>query len=477
MTVTLTDDTANARVAIDVDGIGTEADTVTIERSTDQVRWTTVRGATALPVDAGALADTHYDYEFVPDVVNYYRVRSFDSDPIEFVAAGASVTGVNSSVVPPLPAGVEPGDLLVILASIRNSGTGTVDVPEGWEAIRYLSGGGEPQCAVLLGRRYVAGDMAPTVTFSGGVAGADTIAQCAAWRRADIEPAAAASQLNVAMNEINFPDLTVPMDGMLILLAAWKQDDFSSAAFPGVGVWSDLHEHVSTAGDDAGQTWAYQIQTTKVDIDAGTIGITPDTATISRVGLVALPRAEFLNEQTGSLTPTLTSVWLKSPQRPFLNQAISLGGPPLETDRRARGDVHEVLDAALPMATSQPAGSPSFDLLIRTTTDQDAQTLEYAIASGDVLCLHAPAGKVVPSGATYVRVERAGKRLLHVAGTRRHWSVPVRQVAPPGPDVAYALLTWQTILDAYGTWDALLAANATWDDVLSLLAAPSEVVA
>jgi len=43
------------------------------ERSTNGVRWTTVRGGTAVPVTVGDTAALD-DYEFVPAAVNYYRV-------------------------------------------------------------------------------------------------------------------------------------------------------------------------------------------------------------------------------------------------------------------------------------------------------------------------------------------------------------------------------------------------------------------
>jgi hypothetical protein len=46
--------------------------TALVERSADQVTWTTVRGGTAVPVNASALPVS--DYEFDPEVPNYYRV-------------------------------------------------------------------------------------------------------------------------------------------------------------------------------------------------------------------------------------------------------------------------------------------------------------------------------------------------------------------------------------------------------------------
>lgn len=43
-----------------------------VQRSTDQIQWTTVRGAQAAPINASAIPVS--DYEFVPGVVNYYQV-------------------------------------------------------------------------------------------------------------------------------------------------------------------------------------------------------------------------------------------------------------------------------------------------------------------------------------------------------------------------------------------------------------------
>lgn len=75
MSVTLTNETANGRIKIAVTSLGS-ADIATVERSTDQIRWTMVRGANAV-VPVGS-AITVYDYEFAPNVANYYRARGID---------------------------------------------------------------------------------------------------------------------------------------------------------------------------------------------------------------------------------------------------------------------------------------------------------------------------------------------------------------------------------------------------------------
>jgi hypothetical protein len=51
------------------------ADHIVIERSTNQVRWTTVRGASDLDPGAASIDD----YEFDPGVTNYYRARSYSA--------------------------------------------------------------------------------------------------------------------------------------------------------------------------------------------------------------------------------------------------------------------------------------------------------------------------------------------------------------------------------------------------------------
>jgi hypothetical protein len=59
-------DLAVVRAAAGVDGTGV------VQRSTDQIQWSTVRGGGAAPVTAAAVPLD--DYEFAPDVTNYYRV-------------------------------------------------------------------------------------------------------------------------------------------------------------------------------------------------------------------------------------------------------------------------------------------------------------------------------------------------------------------------------------------------------------------
>lgn len=89
MTSFLTYDSALSRVRIDLAairaGYGSD-ETGSVQRSLDQVRWTTVRGGDAIFITSGSL-DLD-DYEFTPDVVNYYQ---FLPD-VDLVALSDSIT-------------------------------------------------------------------------------------------------------------------------------------------------------------------------------------------------------------------------------------------------------------------------------------------------------------------------------------------------------------------------------------------------
>lgn len=78
-----------SRVRLDVTGL---VDTVRVERSTDQIVWSTVRGGAALVPVAGEVKLA--DYEFAAGVLNYYRVV----DTAETTVYTGSITPVLDSV-------------------------------------------------------------------------------------------------------------------------------------------------------------------------------------------------------------------------------------------------------------------------------------------------------------------------------------------------------------------------------------------
>lgn len=204
---------------------------------------------------------------------------------ITFVAAGAAVTGNNAPLNPPAPAGVQAGDLVVIPASIRNSGTGSVNTPDGWEknSIGNLA---------VLSRIWQPADAMPTVTFGSGAANADTIAQALAFRGVSTDQvfaSAGTTQLNGSAQNIAYPALTIDSDNFALLMFLWKQDDASAYSTP--AGWTAVGMTSTTTGDDASIGLYYQIQTTATDISSGSVTVTGGASAISRAFFIGVKQA------------------------------------------------------------------------------------------------------------------------------------------------------------------------------------------
>lgn len=217
---------------------------------------------------------------------------------ITFVAVGTTATGNNTSVVPGAPAGVTAGDLALILVSIRNSGAGVPVAPAGWAKV--VDAGN----VAVLGRYWQTGDTAPTVTFTGGVANADTQAVMVAWRGVapdQLTALVSATLLNGSAQNVAYPALDVPGSGHAVMVLGWKQDDSTAASVP-AGYTSALYSSVTT-GDDATLTARYIIETAEVDVGASSLTITGGVAAISRGVVLALHPAAAISATLLDLYP------------------------------------------------------------------------------------------------------------------------------------------------------------------------------
>lgn len=465
MTVTLTYDTALSRVRVTATGLNA-ADTATVERSTNGLQWTTVRGGAAVPVTSGTMTLTVDDYEFVDGVSNTYRVRGVAAAAAAFVNA-SSTSGNNTALTAALPSGTAADDLVLIVASIRNSGTGVPNLPASWSTL--LSAGN----VAVFGRIYDGVWTMPSVSFTGGVANADTIVQAATFRRTSVSPVTSTSQLNASAQNIAYPALSVPQAGCVVVAAGWKQDDWTGISVP--AGFTHAGAQVSTAGDDAGQTLDYQVQTTAVSLTTGSWSVTGGAAAISRALLVVLGHAAYINEQTAVITPQLGAVWLKDIGRPFLNRPVSVVMPDENiVTRDARDGVFAIVGRSAPIAVTDVRGPRAWPLLIQCHSTAEADAVDLMLSTGDPMFVHVPAGCQVPGG--YVRIGNTSQAWHPLRPEQSLFTLPVSNVAAPGPDVVGTTATWQTVLNLYATWSAVIAANATWADLLNLVGSPSEVI-
>lgn len=219
--------------------------------------------------------------------VDYYGTGRL-SGTLAYRSSGTASSAMNASLTPTLATGQQQGDLLVAVASIRNSGTGTVNTPSGWTAL--LTSGN----VKVLGRLARPGDTAPTITFASGAASATTLSQTFAVsgtaapylaNLADVVHAASA-QLNGSAQNVAMPGLTITEPNCGVLALVWKQDDFTSASNPyGFSTFPIVNS--STVGDDACQFAAWGVQIAASSLSSATYTVSGGAAAISRGILMA----------------------------------------------------------------------------------------------------------------------------------------------------------------------------------------------
>lgn len=236
---------------------------------------------------------------------------------------------------------------------------------------------------------------------------------------------------------------------------------------------------ISTAGDDAAQSWSYNLQTTKNNIAASTAAVTGGAAAISRASLVALPHVNLLlSTEIESITPVLTDIWFKVIAKPFLNRTVHCIPKPGPVKRRARHGIFPIIGRSLPVAVTDVRGSREYDLDAITRTTQEYRDFDLMISSGDIIFIHTP--PTSPIDTAYVVIEDVVRR-QPLTGSRcgndwRVFTLPIIEVAAPAANVVGSVGTWQTVINTYATWSDVLTAHATWADLLTLVGSPDDVI-
>lgn len=464
--LTLTYDDVFSRVLLSATSLASYANVALFEVSTDNVHWTTVRGGSAVPVTTGAASV--YDYEFSPGALNYYRVSAVDTSEPSFVASSTAVTAVNASVTPSLPAGWAEGDLFVIWASIRNSGAGSIVVPAGWVAMLQVDN------IALLGRRATASETAPTVTVSGGVTGADVIAQMACFRNAERTPAATMYQKNPTAQNIAYPPMAgVETNWGAALYLGWKQTPWTVPGVATISGATEIGEAVSTAGTGAGMVWDYQLMSTPVATSSGSFVVSSGTTAISYGATVALRSADFVTRTVNTIVPNMSQVWFKFPSAPYLNRTVTLIDWE-QIQRTTRVGFYTIVMKRTTIAATDTHVPRTVTISLFAYSDAEIAAIDLVLSIGQILLLHIPSNVALKSMyagiGTYDFVRPA--HLSH----RGTFSIPLTEVSQPDLSIVGNLVTWATLITDYSTWQAVLDANATWSAVLALTGTPADAL-
>lgn len=229
-------------------------------------------------------------------------VTDLAASAVTYGAVGAVSHANNASVTPGLPASLAQGNLMVMLAAIRNSGAGMPATPAGWTRWPVFQSTDNVQ---IFAKIAGASESGPTVTFTGGVANADTSAQIirlgGKWHDASFALLSKASALNASAQDIAYPGLPkLKADDCIVLYVGWKQDDWTSVASPG----TEIAEPDTTTGDDQGIVWAYQIQTSRAFVAPGSFVVTGGAGAISRGAVMAI-RCDV---QTATVTRSVNGI-------------------------------------------------------------------------------------------------------------------------------------------------------------------------
>jgi hypothetical protein len=458
-------DNTLSRVRLTISGAPAAADYSVIERSADQVTWVTVRGGDTVPLTTGA--GTLDDYEFEPSVPNYYRASHVDSAAISYVNQGSHATGNNVSVVPGLPAGLAVGDLMVCFAAAQTGAPSSP--PAGW----LLEVDYGP--VRVYSKRYAVGDTAPTVAFTGGVAGASTSAFIIAWRNMQQGYAAINGAINASAQNITTPPLTTGGTGREVVHVSWKSDGAASSAstLTGFGGTVTLPNALGNGQSlffsrvSAASNW--------LSVAAGTLTVTGGVAAISRSLMFAFRQADYVTQDTATLTPAMDRIWIKNLQRPYLNRPVTVTDW-TDVTRPARAGVLEVISRSMPVAVTDLRGSQRYTLTITVPDLDQADDLDLCFSAGEPVLIHVPnTGLSRPPGMYAVILDttqrRTSKRTL-----RRYFDLPLVEVAAPAGTIVGETVLWSDIVATFATWADLIAAEPTWADVVDRIGSPTDLI-
>jgi len=443
--------------------------TAIVQRSWDGgIRWTTVRGlAEATISGAGAMvAYPSRDYEFRPGYEHTYRAglvqeivdtftRTVASGGWGTADSGAVWTGTASQQSVASGRGVIIHDSAGQTIAPRLAGYPTLD--DFTLTATIAADQVSTVAAILQGFRFRAVDSSNhyRADVSWGLSGAATLT----LRRVDagvttnLEAAALADTYS-ALEDFR---IKIQAEGTTLRAKAWQAADVEPSA------WT-----VETTDDTyaAGEIQAYsRRETGNTNANATTRldDLTVDTGTPTWLG----------GSFTSTITPTTDRIWIKSVTRPFQNLQPFVCGY-TDRDRSARSALTEVSGRtnAIVHEELMNGGSVTLDLYVNTLANRDL--LDWLAASGDVLFVQVPLDCPVPWG--YFRLDSTAWRRFRAHGLGRVVTYPLNGCAAPGPDVAAAQATSDTIVALYGDWETLVAAGMDYEQFLELLGTPSEVI-
>lgn len=212
-----------------------------------------------------------------------------------FRSVGTASHADNASTSPGLPTGHTAGDTLICFSVIRNT-AGTANTPAGYASLTTTSHYN------ISSKVDNGAEVVPTCTYSGGAAGDTTSSFIIALPNCPQFHASGNISTNSSAQDITYPSCTLPRWNGIILLFAWKQDDFTSIAVP-LGL-TEIIEASTTTGNDQSLYAAYlAAPQPREDFQSGSLVVTGGASAISKAIILY-----FTNPQRFTVTRNLNGL-------------------------------------------------------------------------------------------------------------------------------------------------------------------------
>lgn len=165
--------------------------------------------------------------------------------------------------------------------------------------------------------------------------------------------------------------------------------------------------------------------------------------------------------------------WLRAPGLPALDMQIEPVGKPSIKRERASA-VLRPMGRRTAVTLSGALSVGSFDLVVRTYTDAQAQALDQLVALSPVALLLMPGTRTARQYVSIAGLDedpdvhyRAQSAAADDVGRWATWVLPCTVTTQPAGGVfGDPSVSWQAVKSTYATWTATKAAKASWLDVL-----------
>ena len=420
MALTLTYNPDLSRVQIEADGLG-DRGYVTVERSFNNLIWTTVRGGLNVPVVSGSASLD--DYEFLSDRVNYYRVTPHD------VAEGfeGDVTGWEAV-----------GGTLAYSTEQAHTGVGSAKLtPDGvTEIIRART-------TLANSPPVTAGEEHEMVTWAYVVTG----------RAVDIS-VEYLDETNTTIQFFIWETVTLSPD-------VWTRISGTGTA-PTGAVKARLNVNIRDMPDAVEVLYIDDVEFNGVTMsgEVQTASITPSLNDTVWLKSIQYP---FLNRPIEVVNWSDVTRVARNGVFPISGRSVPVGVTDLRLSQQFTLDIiTRTFEAQRDMDLILATGSPMFIHVPYTPLTSECR--EFTTNS------HVPGGYVVIGDTVDARRSATA---LH---KERFFTLPCTVVAAPEADVIGTTMTWGAVLNLYGSWEQLIASNPTWPPLLEDISTPDDMV-